>query len=300
MGDLDMLRHIDLETWRQLYAEELRAVANLRSAALIQAFARVPREQFLGPGPWQVVAPGEPGDVSYRTTEDADPRHLYHNVLVAIDASRRLNNGQPSSLAFWFDSLELQKGEHVVHIGCGVGYYTAILAEVVGPSGHVTAIEIEPALAARAGRNLSHLPHVEVVEADGGVYAPGPSGAIFVNAGATHPCLVWLNALRPGGRLLVPLTVASDPSSLGRGGMLKITRQPRGLTACFISEVGIFPCIGVRDAELNAELQEAFRRPAWKALQSLRCDVHERSDACWLHTQEFCLSTAALALDACR
>ena len=33
----------DLEARRQLYAEELRAVSNLRSAALVQVFATVPR-----------------------------------------------------------------------------------------------------------------------------------------------------------------------------------------------------------------------------------------------------------------
>jgi protein-L-isoaspartate(D-aspartate) O-methyltransferase len=74
----------DLEARRQLYAEELRAVSNLRSAALVQAFATVPRERFLGPGPWQIAAPTPLG--TYRTTADADPRHLYHNVPDSSDA----------------------------------------------------------------------------------------------------------------------------------------------------------------------------------------------------------------------
>ncbi len=43
---------------RQFYAEELRAVANLQSEALVKAFAKVPREHFLGPGPWQILSPG--------------------------------------------------------------------------------------------------------------------------------------------------------------------------------------------------------------------------------------------------
>jgi hypothetical protein len=109
----DMLARMDLDTQRQFYAEEIRAVANLQSEVLVQAFAKVPREYFLGPGPWQIVVPSEPGSFSYRTTDDADPRHLYHNVLVAIDAERRLNNGQPSGLALWFDALDLQKGDRV-------------------------------------------------------------------------------------------------------------------------------------------------------------------------------------------
>ncbi|HKC65040.1 MAG TPA: hypothetical protein VKB86_15465, partial [Pyrinomonadaceae bacterium] len=125
---------MNLDELRQYYAEEIRAVANIQSEALVAAFARVPREDFLGPGPWlipnpdswQAISPGAnlKGGGSYRTTPDTDPRHLYHNILVAIDAERKLNNGQPGSLAMWIDALELQAGDTVLHVGCGVGYYT--------------------------------------------------------------------------------------------------------------------------------------------------------------------------------
>jgi protein-L-isoaspartate(D-aspartate) O-methyltransferase len=54
-------------------------------------------------------------------------------VLVAIDEKRLLNNGQPSFLAILIEALALQEGDHVVHVGCGTGYYSAILAEFVGP-----------------------------------------------------------------------------------------------------------------------------------------------------------------------
>jgi protein-L-isoaspartate(D-aspartate) O-methyltransferase len=110
MGDSD---RIDLDTRRQFYAEELRAVSNLQSEALVRAFAKVPRENFLGPGPWQIRNPSLD---SYRTTPDAHPKHLYHNVLVAIDAGRQLNNGQPGALALWFDALDLREGNRVVHV----------------------------------------------------------------------------------------------------------------------------------------------------------------------------------------
>jgi protein-L-isoaspartate(D-aspartate) O-methyltransferase len=292
-SSLPLLR--DLEARRQRYAEELQAVSNLRSAALVRAFATVPREGFLGPGPWQVAAPAPPG--TYRTTDDADPRHLYHNVVVAIDATRHLNNGQPGFLAFLLEALELQRGDRVVHIGCGLGYYTAIVAEVVGPAGSVTAIELAPALAARAGTNLHEWSQVTVVAGDGGTYDPGPGDAIFVNAGATHPRPVWLDALRQGGRLLVPLTVARNASGHGGGGVLKITRQPHGLTARFIAGVNIFPCIGARDPQMNDQLQEAFRRGTWAAVQSLRRDPHDPTEACWLHGSDFCLSTAAVPME---
>src|SRR5712692_8226535 len=282
----------DLAALRRFYAEEVRAVSDVRSEALVRAFATVPREHYLGPGPWQILAPSEPGRGRYRTTEDDDPRHLYHNVLVAIDAARWLNNGQPASLALWIDALDLREGERVVHVGCGLGYYSAILAEVVGADGHVTALEIDAALAARARRNLAHLPHVEVREADGASCDLGPADAIFVNAGAAHVSPAWLDALRVDGRLLVPLTVARDAAGHGNGGMLKVTRRPDTWTARFVSEVSIFPCIGARDAALNERLKEAFQTPNCQAVASLRRDRHDSTDTCWLHGDDVCLSTA--------
>jgi hypothetical protein len=81
-------------------------------------------------------------------------------------------------------------------------------------------------------------------------------------------------------RLLLPLTVAAEPSGHGGRGMLEITRQPQGYTAYFISRVGIFPCFGVWDPEANAQLQEAFRRPAWKTMQSFRWDPHAPTETC--------------------
>ena len=277
----------DLQALREYYAEELRAVAHLQSEALVRAFAKVPREHFLGPGPCQVFSPGSEIDW---TTKDADPRHLYHNLLVVIDAERHLNNGYPSFLAFLIDELQLQLGEHVVHIGCGTGYYTAIMAEVVGSKGHVTAIEIDSGLSGRAHGNLSYLSHVEVFEGDGGKKDPGSCDAILINAGATHPPSIWLQSLRPAGRLLLPLTVTDDTDPGRAGHVLKVTRQPQGFTASFISGVRIFPCVGGRDAELNERLKEAFDRGDWKSVQSLRREPHKLADTCWLHADNFCLS----------
>src|SRR5262245_21495281 len=212
---------------RKFFAEEIRAVANIQTKALVEAFARVQREHFLGPGPWQIAYPDTRGSnisgitvgTNYRLTDNADPRHLYHNVLIAIDPSRQLNNGHPSTLASWLDALELKEGDRALHVGCGVGYYTAIIAEAVGPRGHVTGVEIDPDLASRARHNLAHLDHVEVLQADGGEYNAQPADAIFINAGATHPRSAWLDNLRPGARFLLPLTVAADADAIGMGFM---------------------------------------------------------------------------------
>ena len=134
---------VALEEYRRFYAEEIAAVAGLRSPALINAFATVAREHFLGPGPWKLGSLdfGINPAPRYVFTSDADPRRIYHNVLVSIDESRHLNNGQPSALAAWLDALDIQEGEDVVHIGAGVGYYSAIIAELVGSRGQVAALK---------------------------------------------------------------------------------------------------------------------------------------------------------------
>jgi protein-L-isoaspartate(D-aspartate) O-methyltransferase len=41
----------------------------------------------------------------YWTTDDADPRHVYYDVLIALDGSRGINNGQPSLWAYLFNHL---------------------------------------------------------------------------------------------------------------------------------------------------------------------------------------------------
>jgi protein-L-isoaspartate(D-aspartate) O-methyltransferase len=197
----------DIKQARRWFAEELRHTAHVRSLSVVEAFATVPREHFAGPGPWRVLSPL--GGPDYWTTDDADPRRLCHDVLVAIDETRRLNNGQPSLWAALFDRLGLAAGARLVHVGGGLGYYSAILAEIVGRSGEVTAIEIDAGLAERARANLAWAwPQVRVVAGDGfGFRADEPVDAIVVNAGVSHLALPWLDSLKAdGGRLLVPFT----------------------------------------------------------------------------------------------
>jgi protein-L-isoaspartate(D-aspartate) O-methyltransferase len=284
----------DASAARAYYAEELHAVCNLQSSTLVRALASVPREEFLGPGPWRVrgmegmFLPGGTG--TYRQTPDADPRHIYHNVLVSIDPSRELNNGHPGTLACWIDALGITDGCDVVHVGCGTGYYTAILAEIVGPQGSVVGLEIDATLAERARRSLAAWPNVRVVTADGVAAPIQPADVIFINAGATHPAPGWLDALRPGGRLLLPLTFEPAPNVAGKGGVLLVTREDGRLAARFVSMVQIYPCVGGRDAALNAALMQAFSRGGWEKVRSVRRDPHESGARCWLHVEAFCLS----------
>ncbi|HEV2172378.1 MAG TPA: rRNA adenine N-6-methyltransferase family protein, partial [Nitrospira sp.] len=190
-----------IEECRRFYAEGIRLAANVQSTSLIDAFAGVPRERFLGSGPWKIVTMGSGliGRPTYIETPDADPRHLYHNLLVSLDPSRDLNNGEPVGLARWIDALELKRGDRVYHLGCGVGYYTAIIAEVVGAEGNVLASELDSDLAARAKTNLAVYPNSTVESGDGVAVEPGERDAILINAGVSHPHPKWLDNLRDGG-----------------------------------------------------------------------------------------------------
>src|SRR5437868_3556993 len=95
------------------FAEKIRMASALRSDRLFRAFASVPREAFVGPGPWKLLKP--PYSSGYEVTPDDDPRHLYDTVVIALDADRGLNNGEPTSLARWLDMLDLSPGKSVFH-----------------------------------------------------------------------------------------------------------------------------------------------------------------------------------------
>jgi protein-L-isoaspartate(D-aspartate) O-methyltransferase len=145
------------------------------------AFAAVRREAFLGPGPWPILHSRR-----YATTPDDDPVYLYQDLLVGIVPERRLNNGQPSGHAMLIARAGPPPGEHAVHIGAGVGYYTAIIAHMVGADGRVTAIEYDPDLAARLVVNFASQPNVRAVEGNGAKIDFDPADVIYVSAGTVR------------------------------------------------------------------------------------------------------------------
>lgn len=176
----------------------------------------------------------------------------------------------------------------MLHIGCGTGYYSAILGHVVGPTGTVEAIEVDAQLAARATESLARWPWIHVRHGDGSEHG-GPVEAIVVNAGATHPRQSWLDALVDDGRVVLPLTVSMN-GTVGKGVVVLATRQGEELTARVINFVSIYNAEGVRDAGLNERLGKAMARGDWVAVRRIRRDAHDESSACWLHGEGFCLS----------
>ena len=207
------------------------------------AFAAVPRENYLTPPPWRIFSPG--GGIVDEDT--SDPARLYQDVLVVLDKPKGINNGQPSLHAMWMAGIDPQPGETIVQIGIGAGYYSAILAELVGEGGRVEAYEIEPHLAAIARGNLLSRPQVRVhAESAVGVELP-PADIVYVSAGAAAPDPGWLRCLREGGRLIMPW----QPTPRD-GRTLVVRRGPGGFAARLYGHVGFVGCIGADARDMRA------------------------------------------------
>jgi protein-L-isoaspartate(D-aspartate) O-methyltransferase len=267
-----------LQPFRTLYANLTVARVGITDpdSRLRAAFASTPRERFVGPGPWRFFTP-----VGYVETVSDDPAMLYQDTVVALKNESNINNGQPSLHAACLEALKIKDGETVIHVGAGTGYYTALLAQLTGAGGTVFAYELEADLAERARVNLADLPNVTVYTRSG-VESPLPScDVIYVSAGAAEPMAVWLDALRPGGRLLFPLT------SKVSGGMLLITRSAAGdeasgkvYSARILMQAMFIPCVGARDEDTAQKLSDAFQRGSISEVRSLR--RHSPPDeTCW-------------------
>jgi protein-L-isoaspartate(D-aspartate) O-methyltransferase len=273
---------MSLEGHRTFYAR-LAVAKGGGDDRLERAFTAVDRTAFVGPGPWKVFTAS-----GYVETPGDDPAFVLQDVVVALKPDHGINNGEPSLHARCLAAAGLEGGEAVVHVGAGTGYYTAILAELVGPQGRVEAYEIDVELAAIAGRLLSERAQVSV-HARSALDAPLPAAdLIYVNAGLSHPPADWLKALRPGGRLIMPLTAGRGP-----GLMLRLTRTSADVFAVAILSGAMFiPCVGGQDeAEVQALLQ-ALASGRHAAVRSLRLgeapegDAWLRGDGWWFSTRE--------------
>lgn len=270
-------------TLRRAFAEAVGAFAHVGDPRIVEAFAAVPREDFLGPPPWRVGG-------GFRVETTSDIAEIYTDQLVSLDAAQGINNGQPSLWAGVFDALRPGAGDHVAHLGAGAGYYTAILAELVGPTGVVAGYELDPRLAGRARQALAPWPQATVFAEDGGTAALTPADIIVASAGATHPAPTWLAALKRGGRLCFPLTGRG-----GNGAMLLATRCNDSIfEARLLFSVAFVDFAGLRDVEMERRLGTAFRRGDMDSVRSLRLGTPDVKSDVWVAGDGWFLSRRAV------
>jgi protein-L-isoaspartate(D-aspartate) O-methyltransferase len=118
---------------------------------------------------------------------------------------------QPAMVAAMLEQLRLPEGGSVLEIGAGTGYNAALLSALVGPSGRVVTIDIDPEVAdeARSHLAVAGAANVEVICGDGagGWPSRAPYDGIIVTAGASDLAPAWASQLAPRGRLVVPLSI---------------------------------------------------------------------------------------------
>ena len=205
----------------KMVERQLRA-GGIRDERVLAAMGTVPREAFV---------------------PERRRKHAYEDGALPIGHGQTVS--QPWIVAAICEALELLGDEDVLEIGTGSGYSAAVLAMLAR---RVVSVEIIEELAAQARATLDDLGHsnVEVLVGDGSgeVAAPQSYDAIAVHA--TAPALPGplARALRPGGRLVIPiaenhadLLVAFRRTDDGRGEEPVLKR--RALAPCrFVPLVG--------------------------------------------------------------
>lgn len=118
----------------------------------------------------------------------------------------------PQIQAMMLEQARIEPGMRVLEIGSG-GYNAALISELVGPTGHVVSMDIDPEVTERAAKLLAEngYPQVRLVTGDAaeGVSSEAPFDRIIVTAGAWDIPPAWVEQLAEDGRLVVPLRMRS-------------------------------------------------------------------------------------------
>ena len=116
---------------------ELKKSGVLRSKRIEDALRAAPRELFV---------------------PESLREQAYRDEALPIGGGQTIS--QPYTVVFMLELLAAGKGHVVLEAGSGSGWQSALLAYLVGPSGHVHAFEIMPELCAFGTDNLARLPEL--------------------------------------------------------------------------------------------------------------------------------------------
>lgn len=170
---------------------------------VIKAFLKVDRRKFL---------PENLRDKAYSLSYVDEPLQITKNYnTTALSLGLKM-----------LDLLELKKGEKVLEIGTGTGYYTALIAEIVG-SENVYTLEFDEEMYNIAKNNLLKEYNVHLIFQDGSVgYEEGKpyDKAIVWTASPTFPLAIYMQ-MKEKGVIVVPITDKKD-----RQGLYKIMKNP--------------------------------------------------------------------------
>jgi len=191
----------DYAELRERMVDRQIAARGLDSPALLDAFRAVPREEFIAP--------------SYAG-------YAYQDSPLPIESGQTIS--QPYIVALTIDAAEIGGGDEVLEVGAGSGYAAAVIGQIAAK---VTAVERHPELVRLAQERMERLGYdnVRIVEGDGTLGWPegAPFDAIVAAASGSHVPKSWINQLKPGGRIVMPI---GDPHSVQS--LIKVTKREDG------------------------------------------------------------------------
>jgi protein-L-isoaspartate(D-aspartate) O-methyltransferase len=195
---------------------ELIDYGYLKTPAVISAFKKVPRENFV---------------------EKEYVKQAYVNEPLPIREGQTIS--QPLTVAAMTEALQPRKGHKVLEIGAGSGYQAAILAEVVKP-GKIITLERKPRLVEFSKNNIKKCGYqnISVIHSDGANGWPdkAPYDRIIVTASAREIPQPLVDQLKAGGRLVIPV-----------GDELILIEKNKELKKTFLGYYVFVPLLGGKD-----------------------------------------------------
>lgn len=150
--------------------------------------------------------------------------NAYVNAPLSIGHGQTIS--QPFTVAFMLELLQPQLGDNILDLGSGSGWQSALLAHIVGASGHITAIEIVLELYAQSLKSIGTYNFlkqgiVEIHNISGQAGYPKNAPYDGIIAAAALPGEIpqaWKSQLKINGRLITPVG----------GSIVKLEKNPDG------------------------------------------------------------------------
>ncbi|MCG7853919.1 MAG: protein-L-isoaspartate O-methyltransferase [Methanosarcinaceae archaeon] len=145
------------------------------------------------------------------------PRHLFIPEGLRrdayVDTPLPIGHGQtisaPHMVAIMCDLLDLHEGQRILEIGTGSGYNAAVMAELVGKTGHIYTVERIAPLVDFAKKNLNDTGYTNVTvileDGSGGYSEFSSYDRITVTCAAPDIPEPLVEQLKPGGLLAIPV-----------------------------------------------------------------------------------------------
>jgi len=191
----------DYAELRERMVDRQIAARGLDDPDLLAAFRAVPREEFINP--------------SYAG-------YAYQDSPLPIESGQTIS--QPYIVALTIDAAGIGPGDKVLEVGAGSGYAAAVVGQIADK---VIAVERHPELVRLAQERMKRLGYdnVRIFEGDGTLGWPdeAPFDAIVAAASGSHVPKSWIDQLKPGGRIVMPI---GDPSSVQN--LIKVTKREDG------------------------------------------------------------------------